>query len=107
MKKEETVAARLPESLVSDIKKIESIEQTDRSTVVRRLLHKAVMDWKRDHAARLYADGSVSLERAAMDAGISVREMMEYIKQRKILGQYDIEDLEEDMTSIRKRSGKQ
>jgi len=80
MKKEETVAARLPESLVSDIKKIESIEQTDRSTVVRRLLHKAVMDWKRDHAARLYADGSVSLERAAMDAGISVREMMEYMK---------------------------
>lgn len=107
MKKEETVAARLPESLVSDIKKIENIEQTDRSTVVRRLLHKAVMDWKKDHAARLYADGSVSLERAAMDASISVREMMEYMKQRKIVGQYDIEDLEEDMSNVLRRSGKQ
>ena len=48
MKKEEMVAARLPEALVSDIKKIESVEQTDRSTVLRKLLHKAVMEWKKE-----------------------------------------------------------
>jgi len=100
------VAARLPEALVSDIKKIENIEQADRSTVLRKLLHKAVSDWKKEYAARLYADGSVTLERAAMDAGTSVREMMEYLKQRKIPAQYDIEDLEEDMKNFYKRMGK-
>jgi len=107
MKKEEIVAARLPESLVADIKKIENVEQADRSTVVRKLLHKAVMDWKKDYAARLYAEGSITLERAAMDAGISVREMMEYLKQKRIPAQYNLEDLEEDMENFYKRIGKQ
>ena len=106
MKKEEMVAARLPETLVSDIKKIEDVEQTDRSTVLRKLLDKAVADWKKEYAAKRYADGLITLERAAMDAGISVREMMDYMKQRKMVSQYDREDLEEDMTNFYKRLGK-
>jgi len=48
----------------------------------------------------------MTLERAAMEVGISVREMMEYLKQRKISMQYDIEDLEEDMKSFYKRMEK-
>jgi len=107
MRKEEMVAARLPEALVSDLKKIEGVEQTDRSTVLRKLLYRAVTDWKKEHAARLYAEGSITLERAAMDAGVSVREMMEYLKQRKIPAQYDVEDLEEDMKNFYRRMGKQ
>ena len=106
MKKEEMVAARLPETLVSDIKKIEDVEQTDRSTVLRKLLDKAVADWKKEYAAKRYADGSITLERAAVDAGISVREMMDYLKQKKTVSQYDREDLEEDMTNFYKRLGK-
>jgi predicted HTH domain antitoxin len=103
MKKEEMVAARLPEGLVSDIKKIEDVEQTDRSTVLRRLLYKAVIDWKKEYAAKLYSEGKITLERAAMEVGISVREMMEYFKQRKIPAQYDLEDLEEDMKNFYRR----
>lgn len=91
------VAARLPENLVSDIKKIEELEQTDRSTVLRKLLHRAIADWKKEHAAKLYSEGKITLERAAIEAGISVREMMEYLKHKKIPAQYDLEDLEEDM----------
>jgi predicted HTH domain antitoxin len=100
MKKEEMVGARLPEGLVSDIKKIEDAEQTDRSTVLRKLLYKAVVDWKKEYAAKLYSEGAVTLERAAMDAGVSVREMMEYFRQKKIPAQYDLGDLEEDMKSF-------
>jgi len=107
MKKEEMVAARLPGSLVADIKKIEGVEQADRSTVLRKLLYKAVTDWKKEYAARLYAEGSITLERAAMDANVSVREMMEYLRRRKMPAQYDIEDLEEDMKSFYERMGRQ
>jgi len=103
MKKEETVAARLPETLVSDLKKIERVEQIDRSTVLRKLLNKAVIEWKKEYAAKLYAAGSITLEKAAMDADTSVREMMEYFKQKKIPAQYDIEDLDEDMKNFYKR----
>ena len=107
MRKEEMVAARLPESLVSDIKRIEDVEQTDRSTVLRRLLHRAVTDWKKEYAGRLYAEGKVTLERAAMDADVSVREMMDYLKQKRIPAQYDLEDLEEDMKNFYRRIGEQ
>jgi predicted HTH domain antitoxin len=106
MRKEELVATRLPRSLVLDLKKIENIEQSDRSTVLRKLLHRAVADWKKEHAARLYAEGKVSLERAAAESGASVREMMEYLKASKIPAQYDLEDLEEDMRSFYKRAGR-
>jgi predicted HTH domain antitoxin len=106
MKKEELVATRLPRSLVLDLKKIESAEQSDRSTVLRKLLYRAVTDWKKEYAARLYAEGRLTLERAAMDSNISVREMMEYLKTRKIPSQYDVEDLEEDMKSSYRRMGR-
>jgi len=106
MKKEELVATRLPGNLVSDLKKIENVEQSDRSTVLRKLLYKAVTDWKKEYAARLYAEGKLTLERAAMDSGVSVREMMEYLKTRKIPAQYDVDDLEEDMKNFYKRIGR-
>jgi len=106
MKKEELVATRLPKKLVSDLKKIEDTEQSDRSTVLRKLLSRAVTDWKKEHAASLYAEGKVTLERAAADSGVSVREMTDYLKARKISAQYDMEDLEEDMKNFYKRIGR-
>ena len=55
---------------------------------------------KKKHAAKLYAEGRITLERAAMEAGISVREMMEYLKQKRIPAQYS---LEEDMKNYYRR----
>ncbi|MGQ9597231.1 MAG: UPF0175 family protein [Thermoproteota archaeon] len=105
-KKEEPVAARLPEQLIAELRRIEEIEQTDRSTVVRKLLHRAIVEWKKEYMAKLYSEGRVTLERAAMEAGISVREMAEYFRQRKVPAQYDLEDLEEDMKKFYKRLAK-
>ena len=103
MKKKQTVAAKLPEALVSDLKKIESIEQIDRSIVLRKLLNKAVIDWKKEYAAKLYAEGSITLEKSTMEAGASVREMMEYLKQKKVPSQYSAEDLDEDVKNFYER----
>lgn len=105
-KKEELVAARLPEDLVKALRKIEDVEQADRSTTVRKLLYKAVSEWRKDYAARLYAERKLTLERAASEAGVSVREMMEWLRVKKVPGQYELSDLEEDMTRFyRKGAG--
>jgi len=45
---------------------------------------------KKEHVAKLYAEEKITLERAAMEAGISVREMMDYLKQKKIPTQYSL-----------------
>lgn len=105
MKKEQMVGTRLPQELVHDLEKIESAEQADCSTTVRRLLYKAIAEWKLEHYAKLYGEGKLTLARAARDAGVSLWEMMDYARQRKIPAQYDLEDFERDARSVRDRIG--
>ena len=45
MKKDQMVGARLPLDLVQGLELIEGVEQSDRSTTVRRLLSKAIRQW--------------------------------------------------------------
>ncbi len=100
MRKEQMVGTRLPAELVRDLETIEGAEQSDRSTTVRKLLYRAIKDWKLEHYARLYGDGKLTLARAAHDAGVSLWEMMDYARQRKIPAQYDLEDFQQDLKVV-------
>ena len=40
------------------------------------------------------------MARAARDAGVSLWEMMEYVRGRKVVVQYDLEDLRQDLDTI-------
>ncbi len=91
------VGARLPKALVADLEKIEQIEQSDRSTILRKLLARAVANWKLEYSAQEYGRGAMSLGRAAEEAGVSIWEMMDYLYIHKIPYQYDLEALREDM----------
>ena len=102
MKKERMVSIRLSLDLVRELELIENVEQSDRSTTVRRLLSKAIQQWKLEHYARLYGDGKLTLARAARDAGVSLWEMMDYARVRKVPTQYDLEDLNRDLGTIQK-----
>src|SRR5574341_51402 len=93
----------LPEELVKALEKIEEAEQADRSATVRKLLRRAISEWKKEYAAKLYGEGKVTLERAAMEADVSVREMMDYMRTKRVPGQYELRDLEEDMARFYER----
>ncbi|MXY83743.1 MAG: hypothetical protein F4Y91_17215 [Gemmatimonadetes bacterium] len=80
MKKEQMVGTRLPSELVRELAFIEEVEQSNRSTTVRRLLSKAIQQWKLEHYVRLYGDGKLTLARAARDAGVSLWETMDYAR---------------------------
>ncbi|MBI2864854.1 MAG: UPF0175 family protein [Chloroflexi bacterium] len=100
MKKEQMIASRVSPDLIADLQKIEEVEHVDRSTAVRRPLYTAIRDWKLDYAAKLYAENLVTTARAAQEAGVSVREMMEYLRQKMVPMQYDVEDFEHDLKTI-------
>ena len=100
MKKEQMVGTRLPSELVRELAFIEEVEQSDRSTTVRRLLSKAIQQWKLEHYVRLYGDGKRTLARAARDAGVSLWEMMDYPRARKVPAQYDLKELQRDLETI-------
>ena len=100
MKKDKMVGTRLPDTVVRDLEAIEQVEQADRSTTVRKLLSRAIHDWKLDHYSRLYGSGKLTLALAAREAGFSLGEMMEYVKTRKITAQYDLEDFKRDLKTV-------
>ena len=100
MRKEQMVGTRLPDTVVRDLEAIEEVEQSDRSTTVRKLLSRAIHDWKLDHFSRLYGSGKLTLARAAREAGVSLWEMMDYVKAKKITAQYDLEDFRRDLKMI-------
>ncbi len=100
MKKEQMVGTRLPDTVVRDLEAIEQVEQSDRSTTVRKLLSRAIQDWKLDHYSRLYGSGKLTIARAAREARVSVWEMMDYVKSKKITAQYDLEDFQRDLKTL-------
>jgi predicted HTH domain antitoxin len=54
-----------------------------------------VRDWRVQRALARYAQGSVTLPRAAEIAGVSIYEMIAILEERKIAYRYDLSDLEE------------
>ena len=100
MKKEQMVGTRLPYTVVRDLEAIEEVEQSDRSTTVRKLLSRAIQDWKLDHYSRLYGNGKLTLVRAAREAEVSLWEMMDYVKIKKITAQYELDDLQRDLKTV-------
>ncbi len=61
---------------------------------------RAIADWQLEHFSRLYGDGKLSLSRAAHEAGVSIWEIVDYARSKKIAAQYDIEDFERDWKAV-------
>jgi len=93
----EIVSTRIPDSVARDLEEIEKEEKTDRATVIRKLLARAIEQWKIERSLRLYQEGKITLWRAARLAGVTLREMMEQAAKKGIQFKYTEKDLEEDI----------
>lgn len=98
----ETVASRLPESVVRDIDYVAEEEKTDKSKVVRELLSKAVNEKLLDMALEKYSKRLVSLGKAAELARTPLADFMVAAAQRKIPLNYSIASLEKDFEAALK-----
>jgi len=98
----EIISARVPDEMARDLKEIEKEEKTDRATLLRKLLARAIEQWKIERALRLYREGKVTLWRAARLGGITLREMMELAAKQGIQFKYTAKDLEEDIKAALK-----
>ena len=98
----EVVSTRISGDLAKDLEEIEREEMTDRATVIRKLLRRAIELWKKERSLRLYQEGKVTLWRAARLAGVTLREMMEQAAEKEIQFKYTAKDLEEDIKAALK-----
>ena len=92
-----TVTTRVEEELVKIIDDIAKREGMDRSTVVRRFLLKAVKDWLIEKSLEEYEEGRLTLWQAARKCGLSLWEMVEEVKKRRVHVPYSLEELKEDL----------
>ncbi|MFZ3384269.1 MAG: UPF0175 family protein [Candidatus Methanoperedens sp.] len=97
-----TITTRVPDDIEKNIENISRIEHLDKSTVVRRLLSKAVQDWLIENALEQYRDGKITIGKAANMVGIPLREMIAIASKKGIPFQYGLDDLQEDFRAAEK-----
>lgn len=99
----DTISVRLGKDLEKDLAVVERKWRVDRSEIIRRLLDKALREWKVENALERLIEHKISLSRAAEEAEISIWDMMNIVKERKIdwIG-LTPEKIEEDLKIIKK-----
>lgn len=97
----EVMTARLPSDLEKDLTLVAKQEHLDKSTALRRLLSKSLAEWKKEYAISQYKEGSFSTEQAAKAAGLSIWAFFDLLQQKKIPLNYDKEELESDLKTIK------
>lgn len=91
------VATRVGEELLSRIKEIEGEMQADRAEVIRRLLDEGIKQYRLEKAIELLRDGKVTVSKAAEIAGVSVWDIVEIMRTKKIPIPYTPEDLRKSL----------
>jgi len=99
----QVLAARFPKSSAEELEKIAKEEQVDKSTVIARALQRYIKEWKLEKALARYREGKVTLWKAAKTADVSLWEIMDAVKQRKIPMQYTFKDFEEDFEAAKEK----
>ena len=96
-----TITTRLPDEFVFSLGKIAEAENLDTSTVIRKLLADAIKTWKKDYAVEQYKKGEFSFGQAAKFSEVGVWEFPNLLKEKKVSLNYDKEELELDLKTIK------
>ena len=99
-----TFTTRIEEDLAKAIDEVSKEEGIDRSTVIRRLLMKAVKEYLIDKSLEEYEQGKITLWQAATKCDMSVWEMVIEAKKREIHVPYTLEEFREDLKGLEKAS---
>ncbi len=73
----EVLTTRVPDDLLKAIREIEREDRAERAEVVRRLLDKAVRDWRIAKALKMVQEGRWTLRRASAFAGLKYYEILD------------------------------
>ena len=97
------VMAQLPEELMKEIEYWAEREKTDKSILLTKIMEEGLSVWKMNKALEMYRLQKVTLWKAAEIAGVSLAEMLAELPKRKIIFQYDLDELREDLEYARSK----
>ncbi len=79
-----TISARVPDELEAELEAYLEDENLDRSTAVRKLLSESLEEWRREQALEQLAAGTVTFNKAAELAGMSIWDFAQLAKEHDI-----------------------
>ena len=91
------ITIRIEEEYIKDLKRIEKEEKIDRAMAIRRLLARAIKEWKIERALGLVRQRKLTIRKAAEFIGISYMEMLDLIAKADIDIGYGMANLRKDM----------
>jgi Arc/MetJ-type ribon-helix-helix transcriptional regulator len=95
----EVLTARIPDDLLKAIQEIETDERAERAEVVRRLLDKAVHEWRLAKALKMIQEGHWTIRRAASFAGLKYHEILDKMTETGVDSGPTLKELRETLDS--------
>ena len=96
----EAIGIRLEEDFLKKIEIVSKEEVSDRSSVIRKLLHIGYKNFIISKAADKYREGKFTLSEAANQAEITLWEMETYLVEHGFKSEYSQEDLNEELSLL-------
>ena len=96
-----TIVTELPVTTLKEIEYWSEREGTEKSIFLTGLIDEGLHEWKMHKALSMYKDHQVTLWKAAEIAGVSLSELLAELPKQKIIFQYDMAELSEDMEYAR------
>jgi len=75
---------RIDADLARHLEQIAEQESLRKTDIIRKYLVEGLRKWELEQAIQRYQQGRVSLERAAVDAGLTLYEMMDELRRRGV-----------------------
>ena len=96
------ISTRIPEDLEKELEWYAKKEKIGRTIALRKILDKGIKEIRLEYSLSLYKKGKITLMRAAEISGISLWEVLDIIKEKKIPMPYTLEDVEKDLEIAKK-----
>lgn len=98
--KQQRVSLTLPKKLLEEAEKMAAQKFEDRSTAIRELLAIGIASYKENEAVKNYAEGKLSLGKAAELAGVSTWRFVDLLREKKVPLRYDLDKLREEIKAL-------
>jgi len=91
-----SISARIPDDEEEILEEVADLLEEDKSTTIRKALHRGLYDLRVRVAIERYQSGEISVNEAARIAGVSLGEWFEIARERNVTSQLSPADLEAD-----------
>ncbi len=91
------ISTRIPEDIEKKIIWYSEKEKVGRTIALRKILEIGLKEIKLEYALDLYQKGKITLMKAAEIAELSLWEILDIVRERKIPMYYTLEDIEKDL----------